>query len=151
MNHAEYEQILKNAVKSEIEAQKFYSDVAEKVKNAFLKELFRQFSQEEKKHRKILEGFLDSMPASLPFDETRNYKVADTTPSPVVSQDMQPADAFALAMKKEEEAMNHYIMLADGCTDPAQKKIFQDLAAMERDHKLRMENSFVDIGYPEIW
>jgi rubrerythrin len=64
---------------------------------------------------------------------------------------MTPTDAFSLAMKKEETAMKHYTTLADGCTDPKQKQIFMDLAAMERDHKQKMESAFVDIGYPEIW
>jgi len=64
---------------------------------------------------------------------------------------MKPADAIALAMKKEEEAMNLYLSLAESCKDEAQKQIFKDLAAMERGHKFKMEKAFVDIGYPEVW
>jgi rubrerythrin len=30
-------------------------------------------------------------------------------------------------------------------------KIFLELAAMERDHKAKLEAAFVDIGYPEVW
>lgn len=32
-----------------------------------------------------------------------------------------------------------------------QKKIFLELAEMEREHKAKMESAFVDIGYPEVW
>ncbi len=151
MNREEYRTILKNAIQSEIDAQKFYQDVADKMKDAFLKDLFLTFVREEKKHQEILEGFQASIPEKLPFDEQRDYHVAESQPAPVVSADMTPTDAFALAMKREEVAMNHYTSLADGCTDPKQKAIFQELAAMERDHKQKMESAFVDIGYPEIW
>ena len=64
---------------------------------------------------------------------------------------MKPADAIALAMKNEEEAMELYTWLAQGCDDPEQRRVFEDLAAMERDHKFKMENAFVDIAYPEAW
>lgn len=151
MNRSQYDTILKNAIQSEIAAQKFYQAAADKMKDAFLKDLFLGFVQEEKKHQTILEGFQASMPEALPFDEKRDYHVAETSPDPVVSPDMTPTDAFALAMKKEEEAMKHYTNLASGCTDAKQKEIFLELAAMERAHKQKMESAFVDIGYPEVW
>jgi rubrerythrin len=151
MNREQYNTILKNAIQSEIAAQKFYQDVADTMKDAFLKDLFLNFVREEKKHQEILEGFQSSIPEKLPFDEQRDYHVAETQPAPVVSSEMTPTDAFALAMKKEEEAMKHYTQLADGCNDPRQKEIFLELAAMERDHKQKMESAFVDIGYPEVW
>lgn len=151
MNRTRYEQILADAIESEIAAQRFYQDVADKMNDIFLKDLFQVFVSEEKKHQEILEGFQSAVPQTLPFDEARDYHVAETVPEPEVSDNMTPADAFKLAMKKEEQAMRHYTQLAEGCTDPAQKKVFFDLAAMERDHKMKMENAFVDIGYPEVW
>ncbi|MGD8846967.1 MAG: ferritin family protein [Desulfobacteraceae bacterium] len=47
--------------------------------------------------------------------------------------------------------MRHYTELADVCTSAERKKLFYQLAAMEREHKNKMENAFVDIGYPEVW
>jgi rubrerythrin len=64
---------------------------------------------------------------------------------------MKPADAIALAMKKEEEAMVQYKQMAESCSQPEKKQVFLDLAAMEQGHKQKMENAFVDIGYPEVW
>jgi rubrerythrin len=46
------------------------------------------------------------------FSESRDYKVAETVDEPELSMDMKPADAFALAMKKEEEAMKQYTEMA---------------------------------------
>jgi rubrerythrin len=151
MDHTEYREILSNAIEREIDARQFYRDAAEKMPEGYLKELFNGFASQEGKHEEILKGFLEAAPESLPFAEDRDYKVADTVEKPRVSPDMKPADAFALAMKKEEEAMHQYNLLADGCTDAAQAGVFRDLAAMEREHKLKMEPAFVETAFPEVW
>lgn len=151
MDRSQYKDILSGAIQREIDAQQFYRDAAEKTGEAYLKDLFTGFVSEEKKHENILKDFLDSVPEKIPFDETRDYHVSETIEKPEVSPQMKPADAFALASKKEEEAMNQYLALADGCTDPEQEKVFRNLAAMEREHKLKMEQAFVDVGYPEVW
>ena len=59
--------------------------------------------------------------------------------------------ASGIAMKNEEIAMKKYIALADTCTDKELKDVFLHLAAMERGHKLKMENTFVDVAFPEVW
>ncbi|MFP4308917.1 MAG: ferritin-like domain-containing protein [Desulfococcaceae bacterium] len=151
MNRTEYEHILSNAIESEKEAQAFYGEVAKKMTDPGLQELFQKFVEEENRHQRILEGFREKAPEHLPFDETRDYKVAETVDEVPLSTDMKPADAFALAMKKEEAAMKHYAELAEGCTDPDQAGLFRELAAMERDHKRKMEKAFVETGFPEAW
>ena len=151
MDHAQYEKILSNAIEKEIESQKFYQDVATRMETRVLKEMFLGFVREEKRHENILRKILSAAPERLPFRETHDYKVAETQAVPEVSPNMKPADAFALAMKKEEEAMNTYMALANGCTDTEQKNIFLELAAMEREHKFQLEKAFVETGYPEAW
>ena len=151
MNLSEYKDVIKFAMANEVEAQKFYADVAEKQRNKALKKMFLQFSEEEKKHREILKGIYVSNSIGDYFGEETDYKVSDTVDEPELSIDMKPADAIALAMKKEEEAMLQYTALAEDCPDAEKKKVFLDLAAMERGHKRKMEDAFVDIGYPEVW
>ena len=151
MNREEYEAILSDAIEKEIESQKFYQDVAARMEDRMLKEMFLGFVAEEKKHENTLRRFLKSMPDELPFKGAADYKVAETESAPEVSSNMKPADAFALAMKREEQAMKTYTALANACTDTAQKSIFLDLSAMEREHKSKLEKAFVDTGYPEAW
>lgn len=151
MTPSAYDKILSDAIAGEIEAQNFYRDVAEKMTDPGLKELFSKFVDEETRHQRILEGFRAKAPSHLPFDESRDYKVAETVSDVPLTTGMKPADAFALAMKKEETAMKHYTELADGCTDAEQEGLFRELAAMEREHKLKMENAFVETGFPEAW
>jgi len=151
MNLSEYKDVIKFAMANEVDAQKFYADAAEKLSNKALKKMFLQFSEEEKKHREILKGIYVSNSIGDYFEEATDYKVSETVDEPELSMDMKPADAIALAMKKEEDAMQQYTALADDCPDAEKKKVFLDLAAMERGHKRKMEDAFVDIGYPEVW
>jgi len=122
-----------------------------KINDPHLKEMFEQFAKDEKGHEKILKGILSKDIINQYFNESTDYKVAETVDTPKLSTDMKPADAIALAMKKEEEAMKQYTDLAEACKDFGQKKVFLDLAAMERGHKLKMEKAFIDIGYVEVW
>ena len=151
MNLSEYKDVIKFAMANEVEAQKFYADAAETLSNPALKKMFLQLSEEEKRHREILKDIYVSNAIGDYFNEETDYKVSETVDEPELSMDMKPADAFALAMKKEEEAMRQYTALADDCPDAEKKKVFLDLAAMERGHKRKMEDAFVDIGYPEVW
>ena len=148
---SEYKNIIKFAMENEIEAQKFYEEAAQKVANTQLKEMFADFAKEEKRHREILKQVYISNRMGDYFDEGRDYHIAEEVDLPELSTDMKPADAIALAMKKEEAAMVQYTARAERCPEPDKKKVFLDLAAMERGHKLKMENAFVDIGFPEVW
>ena len=151
MNLSEYKDVIKFAMANEVEAQKFYADAAEKLANPALKKMFSQFAEEENRHREILKEIYVSNSIGDYFAEGTDHKVSEAVDEPELSMDMKPADAFALAMKKEEEAMVQYMALAEDCPDADKKKVFLDLAAMERGHKRKMEDAFVDIGYPEVW
>jgi rubrerythrin len=151
MNLSEYKDIIKQAIANEVEARKFYDNAANTLKDPHLKKLFASLAEEEKKHRDILTKIYTSNTMDRYFSESRDYKVAETVDEPELSMEMKPADAFALAMKKEEAAMKQYTEMAGMCDDDGKRQVFLDLAAMERDHKLKMESAFIDIGYPEVW
>ena len=151
MKLSEYKDIIKQAIANEVEAKQFYTDAANTLKDPHLKKLFASLAEEEKKHRDILTKIYTGNTMDRYFSESRDYKVAETVDEPELSMDMKPADAFALAMKKEEGAMRQYTEMAQMCDDDSKRQVFLDLAAMERDHKLKMESAFLDIGYPEVW
>ena len=85
------------------------------------------------------------------FNGTKDFKISETIALPEVSSNMNLKDAIGLAMKNEEIAMQKYQTLAANCDDPELKTVFNSLAAMEKDHKFKMEESFVNVAYPEIW
>ena len=90
-------------------------------------------------------GLLNKLP--IPID----YKIAEATDSPALSFDMKLADAIALAMKKELSAAEFYKGLAKTATDSKFKETFLELANMELGHKTRIENLFIEVGYPEVF
>ena len=152
MDLKEYKSVISDAIKNEIEAKEFYAEVSKKIKDSFLKELFGKFSKEEEKHEKILSNILNEEKLErLHFDFTKDYKVSETIDMPEVNDEMDLKGAIALAMKSEEIAMKNYTSLAENCENPELKTVFLDLASMERAHKFKMEQSFVDIAYTEVW
>ena len=152
MDLDQYKQIISEAIDGEIAAKHFYQEVAARVKDNYIKELFSNFAQEEARHEEILTNILNRQQVSTTyFDFQKDFKVAETIDMPAVNKDMDLKSAIGIAMKNEEIAMKKYTALADNCEDPELKKVFQDLAAMERGHKFKMEEYFVDVAYPEVW
>jgi rubrerythrin len=64
---------------------------------------------------------------------------------------MKPADAIALAMKQEEEAMHMYAELAKCSADKEQKEMFGELSRMEKGHKVKLEGMYTNMAFPEVW
>jgi rubrerythrin len=150
MKTDEFKKIIAFAISNEIEAYEFYNGVSGKTKDANLKRIFTDLAEEEKKHRLLLEGF-SSHPGTMHFDEAKDYKVSQTIDKPKLSLSMKPGDAIALAVKKEEEAMDMYTEMAGCSTSAEQKKMFQSLAAMEQNHKVKLEDVFTNMAFPEVW
>ncbi|MEA3230839.1 MAG: ferritin family protein [Thermodesulfobacteriota bacterium] len=152
MDIEKYKNVISDAIENEIEAKEFYAKISKGIKDTYLQELFDDFSKEEAKHEKILTGILNQEKIqSQHFDFNKDFKVAETYEMPEVNDKMNLKEAIGLAMKNEEIAMKHYANLAENCDDPELKSIFLSLASMERAHKFKMEKSFLDIAYPEVW
>ncbi len=150
MDAEAYKKTLIFAVEKEIEAYDFYQGVCNQTADSNLKALFQELADEEKKHRKLLEGLL-VRPRPLYFDETKDYKVSETVDKPKLTLEMKPVDAMALAMKNEEEAMQMYSKLADASGEPEQKDLFRSLSAMELSHKRKLEDVYTNMAFPEAW
>ncbi len=151
MDREDYEKIISFAIECEVEAEAFYESISERLSNKDLKDLFNQFAREERTHQAILKDIYAKPVNEKKFDGSKDYKVAETIEFPTLSEDMKPADAFAIAMKSEEMAVMRYTIMSEGCDDPEQRKVFDNLAAMEKEHKFKMEQAFVNVAYPEVW
>ncbi|MGI6469186.1 MAG: ferritin family protein [Syntrophomonadaceae bacterium] len=147
-----YESIINMAIDYEIEAYEFYHALSQKNLEPGMKQIFDELAQEEKNHRDILTEFLRNPDKPLKFKAPAgDFKVAESVELPPLTLDMKPVDAIALAMKKEEEAMNRYLVLAQESDSAAQKGIFEELAKMEQGHKTRLEDIYTNMAFPEVW
>ena len=151
MDQLQFEKLISVAIRAEVEAHEFYRDVAKRTENLSVKKIFAELAEEEMNHRELLERYRMDTSLAIRFKAPPDYKVAETVDEPKLTMDMTPADAIALAMKKEQQAMEFYRSLANICDDSKVKDAYNNLANMELGHKHLLEKAFVDIGYPESW
>ena len=151
MTPEEYRNIISEAINNEVEAYTFYQTVSEKVTDANLKKLFGELAGEEKGHREYLQKLLSRDITSLGFSTTKDYKVGDSIPTPPLTPDLKPVDGLVVAIKKELAAMQMYTQLANASDDAEVKKLFTELATMERGHKTRLEDIYVNTAFAEAW
>ena len=145
-----FEKVINIAIKREIEAYDFYTKVAEKLTDKGLNSIFTQLAGEEQNHRNLLESLKQDAKSHFKFENpNKDFHLAEKTELPPLSTDMKPADAFALAMKKEQQAAEFYHDLANRTEDAEIKEMCTNLAHMELQHKQKVEKAYVDVAYVE--
>jgi rubrerythrin len=152
MDAQEIQRVFGMATQRELEANAFYLRVAGSAADPEVKKVFTQLAEEEMGHFELLERLKND--PSLPMKIAapgQDYKLAESMELPPFSDTMKPAEAIALAMKKEQQAVEFYRGLSAGATVSGLKDIFDNLANMELGHKHRLETVFVEIGYPETF
>ncbi len=147
----DFREIIEFAIRSEVEAKEYYQQVAAKTSNDMVKKLFLEFAEEEVKHEQLLTGILNNNEATVNFKKTQDYKLSETIPDPDMSGRVTMADIIAVAMKREERAMNMYLNLAKDSASDTIKDLFSGLADMERGHKVKLEQAYTDVAYVEAW
>jgi len=146
-----FDQMVLEAIAAEIAARDFYLWAARQMKDPGVAEIFQRLSREENEHRATLETLRFNPLARVEFARAADYGVAEQEAEMPFSADMSPKEALHLAMKKEEHAAATYRACAGACRDPETSKIYLELAEMERGHKCRLEELFVNVAFPESW
>lgn len=152
MDKIKIEQLFSIAITREIESYEFYQEVSNCVENSSVKQVFQQLANEEMQHKETLEKLKMNPELIMKFKTPQNdYKIAEATQTPDLDINMKPADAIALAMKREQDSVEFYRSLAEMADDAEIKKIFENLVNMELSHKTKLESVFIDVGYPEAF
>ena len=128
------------AIRAEMEANKTYSDMAERVSNPLLKEKFQWLAYEENKHKEILGKLYETL---YQGDEP---KIPDTTdeallPSIHIGPSSSFADILHQAMESEKSAENFYVDLSKRFEDP-QKKILTYFSKVEHSHYMMLQSEY---------
>ena len=140
------------AIQQEIDAFNFYAAAAAKVSNPGVKQIFEDLAREEKGHENLLRHYRIDQTLADKFTALKvDYMIAESQEMPALSLSMKPAEAIALAMKREQLAAELYKSLSVSAVLESEKQAFQSLMTMELNHKHKLENAFVDIGYPEVF
>ncbi len=145
--------LLLAAIKSEVESKRVYEDLANRVKNALLKERLLFLAGEEDKHRAFLEALYRQ---KFPDEE---IVLPEKTPVPLpevdASEDRLLSEIIEDAMKAELAAKDFYESLKDLLKDENNRKMLQILANMEQGHydilAKELENLKTFENYDEYW
>jgi rubrerythrin len=132
--------LLGYAVRAEIDSNRLYTKLANRVKNALLKEKFRILAFEEKKHETVLRNFFESLYSG------KEPQVPDSVderllPSVQVRPSSGLAEILYQAMKAEKSAQNFYASLAKRVNLP-KKRVLQYLSKVERSHFLMLQSEY---------
>ena len=139
--------ILDFAINDEQRASDLYADLATRISNKEMSEVFIQFSQEELGHKKKLESLkLNSNRTSIFEDEkVQDLQIGDYIVEVKTSRnDLSYQDALIIAMKEEKSAFKLYSDLAAMTANHEFKQMFLMLAQEEAKHKLRFEIEYDD-------
>ena len=133
------------AVMREEDAQAFYRDLAAKMEDPFMRQIFIDFAEEESRHKQLLES-LDIKAMSRLFDNLTkkidDIGISENPPSVSSGTGMSLRDALMLAMKREEKSQNLYSLLAESTSDNDLSLLFVGLAREEAGHRLRIEKTY---------
>ena len=131
--------VLLAALRSEIDSKLVYQQVADRVKNALLKDKLNFISAEEEKHRSVIEGVYKER---FPNNE---IAIPENSPVPLpeirITDEMMPlSEVFSMAMNAETAAYEFYQQLAGLYEDqPRLNKMIAYIASMELGHYRLLE------------
>ena len=132
------DEILDFAIAREIEANKFYGQLAERMADSPMGQVFRDFADDELGHRQKLEA-IKAEHLIPKQEEVGSLDIADYIVAACTSPQMSYADTLVLAMRKEKKAFRLYHDLAARMHRPELRNVFLFLAQEEAGHKLRFE------------
>ena len=142
--HSGIDNILDFAIGKEEEAYKFYTDTARKMKIPAIKQVFKDFAEEEVGHQKKLIAIKKSESLKPTKEKIIDLQLSEYTVDEQPRDNMEYRDVLVLAMKKEKAAFRLYSDLAQQASNPTDKNILLSLAQEEAKHKLRFEIEYED-------
>jgi rubrerythrin len=136
-------EILEFAIAREIEANKLFLALAERVDNDAIRKVLQDLAAEELEHKEKLEleimklGHVVNEPGKGLIPD-HDYVVSDTD-APL---DMDYKDILQLGIEKENAAFRIYVDLIGQVKDKASKELLLELAEEEVKHKMRFEYEY---------
>lgn len=134
------DEILEFAIAREIEANRFYLALAERVDNPEIRKVLEDLAKEELEHKEKLE--LEVMKTGKVVPEVE--KVAIPEHEYILSNvdsalNMDYKDILMLGMEKEEASFRTYVNLIPNVHDQESREVLLGIAEEEVKHKLRFE------------
>jgi len=133
--------LLGMAVRSEIDSNRIYTELVNRVKNPLLREKFSILAFEEKKHKEVLENLFDVLYQGEKMEIPKKTEEA-LLPSIHLSPSSTLAQILYQAMDSEKAAQNFYASLAKRVKAP-KKRILDYLSKVEKSHYMMLRSEYV--------
>jgi rubrerythrin len=127
------------AIAREVEAQHFYTDLAQLATRAEVQSVIRRLARDELQHGIHLQALKAGEVAFAPEDEVGSLDIEEALAEVSPQAEMSYPDLLVIAMKKEKSAFRLYTNLASIATSDAVRDVLTKLAQEEAEHKLRLE------------
>ena len=138
------DEILDFAIDREQEAVDFYTALAGRGGNAWMRDLLKGFAREEAGHKAKLMAVKAGEKLLSGGQEIADLKIVDYLVDVEVADDIDLQDALIVAMKREKAAFRLYTDLAARVDDVELRELFLGLAQEEAKHKLYFETQYDD-------
>jgi len=151
VKNPEFEVILARAIANEESAAAFYRQAAARIADPVTKDVLEELMRDEVEHRRLLLAFrrgerpLPAGPANVGAGLVEYLGAPDFTP------EMSPAEAFLLAARKEQLAVEFYERWAALYPAGPERELLLGLAGVERRHREKVENLYTNAAFPEAW
>jgi len=135
-NTAQAKDLLKQAIKSEIDGQRFYNYLAEKTSNDEARRKLSHLAGDEVRHEKALRQIFTRIygEKDIALPEKGVGVLSDFFENPESREDMSERQYIDLAIEAELAATEYYKAEAARTTADDLKKIFESMAAEEYSH-----------------
>ncbi len=144
-------QILEKAIEKEVSSRLLYVSLSQKVNDEAVNDAFQELAQQEQGHQNLLERYLrgELKEGALSHSQVIDYKIAQRFEQPELSIDMKLQDIFLLAANREMVSHEFYLSLAQIHPVGEVRRLLEELAAQELEHKQRVEFLYTEVAFPQ--
>ena len=145
------EAVIKRAIVLEDEAATMYSSAAQAAKNAPIRQRLEEMAAQERGHKARLEevqqGNVRWAIRKSKSEPVTDLRLSDHLESKPLDDGADYQDVLLFAARREKEAHDFYIAMAELVDDKLVKDVFEMLANEELRHKFEVEKTYEEIVY----
>jgi rubrerythrin len=150
------------ALKNEDTEMKWYLAEAQRSKNPLAKAMFKNLAKDEAEHKTRIQGLHARLIADGSWPQDMPLEVAGTdvkktleemlrTKNAARAHDDDDVKAIEKAIDFEAKGSRFYAELAQACQNSMEKRFFEFLARIEREHHLSLTDSLAYLKDPKGW
>jgi rubrerythrin len=147
--------IFEFAMEKEKFSEDYYRQLAEKTRNAGLRNICNMLAEEESKHYKIVEQMSRDIPAKVAqspiLGEAKRMFEKMRQSAKRFNMDVSELQLYKKARDIEQQSRQFYIEKAEEIEDRFQKEIFRKLADEEKKHFVLLENICDFVAKPQSY